>query len=93
MPHTLHEELAHTAEREAVSLNQLIVRILSRATVDRGQQGTASSRTADATSVDDPAPAGRSRTLTVALALNLVVVGLAGLVAIGLLVAAWRNGF
>jgi len=89
MPHTLHEELAHTAEREAVSLNQLIVRILSRSTVD----ATVASTTPDTMPTDATVPAERSRTLGVALALNLVVVGLAGLVAIALLVAAWRDGF
>jgi hypothetical protein len=92
MPNTLHEELAQTAEREATSLDQLIVRILSRATVDRPEKPAVASRSPEGTTAD-AAAAGRSRTLTVALAVNLVVVALAGAVAIALLVAAWRNGF
>jgi HicB-like protein involved in pilus formation len=81
MPAPLHEELSRSAEREGVSLNQLIVRTLE-ASVD-GKTTVAS----------EPAPAMRtkSRLLGVALVANLVVVALAGAVAVGLLVLAWNS--
>jgi HicB-like protein involved in pilus formation len=81
MPAPLHEELSRSAEREGVSLNQLIVRTLE-ASVD-GKTTVAS----------EPAPEMRtkSRLLGVALVANLVVVALAGAVAVGLLVLAWNS--
>ena len=82
MPSELHAELAHEAEREGMSLNQLIVGVLS----------------GDVSRYAPPPPAppparNNSRLLRVALLANLVVVAVAGTLAIGLLVAAWRAGF
>jgi HicB-like protein involved in pilus formation len=77
MPAPLHEELSRNAEREGVSLNQLIVRTLE-ASVD-GKTTVASE------------PRTKSRLLGVALVANLVVVALAGAVAVGLLVLAWNS--
>lgn len=77
MPAPLHEELSRRAEREDVSLNQLIVRTLSTSV------GAA-----------EPPPDERTapRLLGVALVVNLVVVTLAGVAAVGLLVLAWNAG-
>jgi HicB family len=84
MPSELHDELSRLAEREGISLNQLIVRTLSE-------------------SLDSPvrldmplAPPKLSRReqfLGLALVANLVVVGLAGIAAVVLLIAAWDAGF
>lgn len=84
MPAALHAELARTAEREGVSLNQFITRALA------GKIGWG-------TDVDDQsAPAvtpadGRARLIAVALVVNAVVIGLAALAAIAVLVLAWRG--
>jgi hypothetical protein len=90
MPPTLHAELAQAAEREGTSLNQLIVGLLSRSVEHAG----------DAQPAVGVEPAGKpeaarrqSRALTVALAVNLVVMLVAGAVAVILLVVAWRGGF
>jgi hypothetical protein len=96
MPPTLHAKLAQAAEREGTSLNQLIVGLLSRS-VGVPVDGT---RTGDVASAIEPEPANevatsrrQSRALTVALAVNLVVMLLAGAIALTLLVVAWRGGF
>jgi antitoxin HicB len=94
MPNTLHAELARRADHEGVSLNQFIVGALSGAV---GWMRDA----ADAEPVDRTAgprtPAGAprppARAARIALAVNLVVVVLAGAAAIALLVAAWQGGW
>ncbi len=84
MPAALHAELARTAEREGVSLNQFIT-------------GALAGRIGWGTDADDPsapavAPAdGRARLIAVALVVNAVVIGLAALAAIAVLVLAWRG--
>jgi hypothetical protein len=83
MPSELHGELAEAAEREGVSLNQLIVGRLSRSL----------DATLSAAQPVPPARPTRSRLLTYALAVNLVVLLAAGGIAIALLVVAWRGGF
>ena len=78
MPAPLHDELSRNAEREGVSLNQLIVRTLEASVGDEPRAG-------------EPEAEARRRAprfLGVALVANLVVVVLAGAIAVGLLVLA-----
>ena len=103
MPPTLHSDLARVADREKVSLNTLIVGLLggaigwrqpteggsSFARTETGRAGAA----VDGLNGDAPVPAperrvrDRGRLLSVALTANLVIVVVAGLLAIGLMVA------
>jgi hypothetical protein len=84
MPAALHAELARTAEREGVSLNQFITRALA------GRIGWGTD--ADDVSAPTAAPAdGRGRLIAIALVVNAVVIGLAALAAIAVLVLAWRG--
>jgi hypothetical protein len=88
MPRGLHADLARVAEKRGISLNQLIVGLLSHS-LDNGadvvaQQGPGETATAAARA---------QRRLSLALAVNLVVLIVAGAIAIALLVAAWRGGF
>jgi hypothetical protein len=83
MPPALHAEVSRKAELEQVSLNQFITTAVAGA-VGWGEDGEG----------EDAAPQRISRrTLAIALVVNLVVVALAGAVALALLVAAWRDGF
>jgi hypothetical protein len=84
MPPALHAEVSRKAELERVSLNQFITTAVAGA-VGWGDE--------DGERHDAAAPRISRRTLAVALAANLVVVGIAGVVALALLVAAWRDGF
>jgi len=84
MPQTLHADLARAAEREGVSLNTYITATLATAAA----RGPGEPPTGE----DDRAAASPRWTRAV-LAANLVVVGLAAIVAIVLLVVAWRHGF
>lgn len=94
MPPTLHADLARLADREKVSLNTLIVGILSGA-ISWRQNGEHAGPTAvidasvngSAAAKATPTAARRERLLSVALTANLVVVIVAGLLAIGLLIA------
>jgi RNA polymerase sigma-B factor len=83
MPHSLHEELSEAAEREEVSLNQYITNALAAAVgwhTETGERPGA------------PPPAGPPRWLPAALVTNLVVIVIAGLVALALLVIALTQG-
>lgn len=87
MPASLHDELAHAAEREGVSLNQFITGVLAGA-VEWGSpdermhpRGESSGST------------GTGRVTRVALAVNLAVVLIAGIAAIALLVIAWQTAW
>ena len=80
MPATLHDELAAAAEREGVSLNQLITGVLA-ASVEWRAGGVE-------VGGNDPLLA---RLTPVALAANLAVVLIAAIVAITVLVVAWRG--
>jgi HicB family len=83
MPPALHAEVSRKAELEQVSLNQFITTAVASA-VGWGDEGER----------EDANPPRISRsTLGIALAVNLIVVGIAGIVALALLVAAWRGGF
>ena len=83
MPPALHARLAQEAEREGVSLNQLITKRLEQSAPD-ARNGRAG-RPEAAPEPASPAPA---RFTSLALGVNLVVVVLAGAVAIALLVLA-----
>lgn len=99
MPKTLHGQLTRAAEKDGVSLNQFITGALASAVGWRGfQPGAANSRPPDGQGAAPlpPPPADgfrawlRENLLTVALVANFVVVAIAGIVAIGLLIDAWR---
>jgi hypothetical protein len=85
MPRTLHAELARLAEVRGISLNQLIVGLLS----DSAENGA----NASPSQGDLAADARAQRRLDVALTVNLVVLAVVAVVAIALLVVAWRGGF
>lgn len=84
MPAALHAELARTAEREGVSLNQFITRALA------GKIGWGTDADDESSAVATPMD-GRAKLIAVALVVNAVVIGLAALAAIGVLVLAWRG--
>ena len=103
MPRTLHADLTRQSEREGVSLNQFITDVLASAVVWRGSPDAAKAHNrAPASPLQAPgadslttesAGAQRRRVhrttlITVALFANLVIVGLAGIVAIIVLIAA-----
>ena len=76
MPRTLHAELARAADEEGVSLNQFIIGALT------GAVGWRAAR-------DGTPPAARNRTLTIVLAANLAILGIAAVVAVAAFVLAW----
>jgi hypothetical protein len=87
MPRPLHAELARLAETRGISLNQLIVGLLSNSLTEGGP-GSPSG--VDAASSSD---LRAQRRLSMALTVNLVVLVLAGAVAIALLIVALSNVF
>lgn len=106
MPRTLHADLTRASEREGVSLNQFITDVLAGAIVWRsGADAADSSGRATTTPISqapgaeglhtEHSPGRRSRRrptslVTAALAANFIIVGIAGIVAIGVLIAALR---
>jgi antitoxin HicB len=92
MPKTLHGQLTRAAEKDGVSLNQFITGALASAVGWRGfQPAAANSRPRDGQGTAHGfTPWLRENLLTVALIANFVVVAVAGIVAIGLLIDAWR---
>jgi len=84
MPQKLHGELASAAEREGVSLNRLIVSLLSRALAPDAAPAEAPGRPAAA------APARRSQLLSYALVVNFAVLVVTAAAAVALLVTAYR---
>jgi predicted RNase H-like HicB family nuclease len=105
MPKTLHADLTRASEREGVSLNQFITDVLAGAVVWRSGGEPAAPPDRGSTKPINQAPgaeglttehstgrrARRQRTslVTAALAANFIIVGIAGIVAIVVLVAAW----
>jgi HicB family len=87
MPRTLHAELAQAAEKRGVSLNQLIVGLLSNSLAD-GESGSGQSTGGNADTT-----VRTERRLNIALAVNLVVLIVAGAIAVALLIVAWHEGF
>ena len=85
MPRTLHSQLAQAAEREGVSLNRLIVTRLSRS-ISAGTTST-TAREGEHGPVAQPR---QSRLLRNALLVNFVVLLVTGVVAVTLLVTAYR---
>jgi hypothetical protein len=81
MPPELHAEVARKAELEHVSLNQFITGAVADA-VDGSENGNGSHPRARLTS---------PRTLTAALVVNFVVLGIACTAAIVLLVLVWQG--
>jgi antitoxin HicB len=101
MPRTLHAELTRASDREGVSLNQFITDVLAAAVVWRSashpphtnstgpiQTPGAESLTAELNAAG-PGRRDASRFVPLALAANFVVVGVAGIVAVVVLIAAW----
>jgi hypothetical protein len=84
MPQSLHADLAEAAEREEVSLNQYITNTLAAGvgwhTEGAGEAGT------------DPELRAPPRWLPAALVTNIVVVVIAGVIALILLVVALQQG-
>lgn len=96
----LHEQLAQAAEREHVSLNRYVTGVLA-ASVASGQTPEDAGAKPSATQGRAPDPGTPPRTpardparvLRMALAANLLVVVIAGAVAVILLVLALEHGF
>jgi antitoxin HicB len=104
MPRTLHADLTRASEREGVSLNQFITDVLAAAVAWRGRAATTAAPEGMRTPLNqepgaeglttEPVPRQRGRRnptnlVTAALAANFVIVGIAGIVAIIVLIAAW----
>jgi HicB family len=92
MPRTLHAELARAAEQRGVSLNQLIVGLLSHSLGD-GASSSAPPASNDGQTAKSEDAARVQRRLSFVLTVNLVVLLLAGAIAIALLIVAWSRGF
>ena len=95
MPATLHDELARAAGREGVSLNQLITGALAGA-VEWRTSGEHPPPSMGIAAASDPTPGGLTvsgRLTRYALAANFAVVLVAAIIAITLLLVAWRDGF
>jgi RNA polymerase sigma-B factor len=93
----LHQQLAQAAEREQVSLNRFVTDALAETvTGDSAHEQPAPAPTEPAATVGDAGPAGRPRnprrTLRMVLAANVVVLVLAGTIAVVLLVLALQQG-
>ena len=95
MPRTLHAELAAAADREGVSLNAFIVGALGGAVAWRADAPAAAAAApptaAPPAEASPPRAVTPSRTLSVALVVNLVVVVLAAAAAVALVIAAWPS--
>jgi len=93
MPSELHEQLSLAAEREEISLNRYVTDTLS-SSVGPTSSGGGDSPSAEAAAVDAANGSGgiKPRTLRMALATNIAIVVLAGVVAVVLLVLAVQRG-
>jgi RNA polymerase sigma-B factor len=93
----LHQQLAQAAEREQVSLNRFVTDALAESVTSESAEEPAAAPTPEPVSPEsdqgpDERPRNPRRTLRMVLAANLVVVVLAGTVAIVLLVLALQQG-
>ena len=88
MPRSLHGALAEAAEREGTSLNQFITGTLASAIGWGGDESLKEAPHARATTAGADESA-QSRRLFVLLVVNALAVGLAGIAAIAILLAAW----
>jgi len=102
MPRTLHADLTRASEREGVSLNQFITDVLAGAVEWRSRAGAPAAAAAQTPINQAPGAEGlttetgrprrskrdASRLTNAALVANFVIVGIAGIVAIVVLIAA-----
>jgi RNA polymerase sigma-B factor len=91
MPGALHAQLARAAEREQLSLNRFVTKVLASSVSRQSQPQAAAQRRERATEPAQGSERKRSRGLRIALATNLALVVFAGLAAIVLLVLAFQN--
>jgi len=87
MPETLHADLANAADRAGMSLNQFITTTFAE-NIGRGGVPTRQRRPKGEESQPDEQ---RGKWFTALLVVNLLVVAAAGVLAILLLVSAWRG--
>jgi hypothetical protein len=87
MPETLHAALAGAADRAGMSLNQFITTTLAES-IGEGRAPTSPRAPKDEESQPDEQ---RGKWFTALLVVNLLVVAAAGVLAILLLVSAWRG--
>jgi hypothetical protein len=87
MPRPLHADLARLAENRGISLNQLIVGLLSNSLPDAVQPSPGADEAASGPDLQT------QRRLSIALTVNLVVLAVAGVVAIALLIVALNGAF
>ena len=94
MPQALHEELARAAEEQQISLNRLVTELLAAAVTQRNSGEALVTTRPPHDESDRPADHQRIPAcwLRLALAINLVVVVLAGVVAVVMLVVALQRG-
>jgi HicB-like protein involved in pilus formation len=96
MPSELHEQLARAAEREDVSINSFVTRALATSVGTAATAPAAPPETSGKAKAPAEPPTSSSRlspsAVRLALATNLVVVVVAGLVAVILLVLALQRG-
>jgi antitoxin HicB len=94
MPQSLHAELARRADIEGVSLNQLIVGTLAGALGWRrdvpATEPVRAVEAPDGAEAQSDSTRPRTPLVSIALAINLVVVAVAGVAAIALLIVALR---
>jgi RNA polymerase sigma-B factor len=93
----LHQQLAQAAEREQVSLNRFVTDALAESvTAESPHEPPVGLTSAPDPPLSDQGPAGRTRnprrTLAMVLAANVVLVVLAGTIAVVLLVLALQQG-
>ncbi len=94
MPSELHEQLARAAESEEVSLNRFVTNALAASVSSTPPIEEPLEAPAVVSTFEPPPDSQRqpARSLRLALAANLVVVVVAGVVAVVLLVLALKHG-
>jgi RNA polymerase sigma-B factor len=92
MPSTLHQQLAEAAERENVSLNRFVTDVLAASVANEPSVAKEPKPADTAPQAPVESSGSRGRAFRVALATNLAVVVLVGIVAVTLLVLALERG-